>query len=124
MKKDVMEQWVKALRSGDYKQGQGRLRSLTNKFCCLGVLCDISKQGRWKVMFGEIHKYIKTGVAGSSGLLPSFVLKWSGVKSCGGEFSSFRIIKGEKSSQLISLNDNGWSFKKIANFIEKYYKEL
>lgn len=33
--------WVKALRSGEYKQGQGQLRKY-NSFCCLGVACEIS----------------------------------------------------------------------------------
>lgn len=37
--------WVKALRSGEYKQGYGYLhykRGGKDKFCCLGVLCDLA----------------------------------------------------------------------------------
>lgn len=44
--KQLLQKWVKALRSGKYKQGEGELRN-NNHFCCLGVLCDISKAGRW-----------------------------------------------------------------------------
>ena len=32
--------WIAALRSGEYTQGHGAL-SVNNKFCCLGVACDL-----------------------------------------------------------------------------------
>ena len=33
---------VAALRSGEYKQGAGKLFNLSNNsYCCLGVLCDV-----------------------------------------------------------------------------------
>ena len=35
--------WVEALRSGKYKQGQGALNYNNEKFCCLGVACEIFK---------------------------------------------------------------------------------
>ena len=35
-------EWVAALRSGKYKQGKGAL-STEDRFCCLGVACEISK---------------------------------------------------------------------------------
>lgn len=50
MNAKVKKLWLKALRSGDYKQGAGALRS-DHSFCCLGVLCDLHRQevhGRWK----------------------------------------------------------------------------
>lgn len=34
--------WVTALRSGEYEQGQSRLRTLEGSFCCLGVLCEVA----------------------------------------------------------------------------------
>ena len=40
MDKKLKARWVKALRSGKYKQGQGFLKS-GGEFCCLGVLRDI-----------------------------------------------------------------------------------
>ncbi len=33
--------WTAALRSGEYEQGYGALHTLTNEFCCLGVVCDL-----------------------------------------------------------------------------------
>jgi hypothetical protein len=44
----VMKAWVKALRSGEYKQTTGALRrsssteTMPEGYCCLGVLCDIA----------------------------------------------------------------------------------
>lgn len=40
MDKDVKKRWLKALTSGDYKQGQNSL-CFNEQFCCLGVLGDI-----------------------------------------------------------------------------------
>ena len=42
MKPEIQAEWVAALRSGEYKQGTGVLRSEANEFCCLGVLCDLA----------------------------------------------------------------------------------
>jgi hypothetical protein len=39
-KQALKQRWVEALRSGEYEQGAGALRN-GDKFCCLGVLCDI-----------------------------------------------------------------------------------
>lgn len=50
MKPEVKEAWINALRSGEYKQGRGTLHQrgtedregAPDKFCCLGVLCDLA----------------------------------------------------------------------------------
>lgn len=56
---DLKARWLEALRSGKYTQGEGQLRSLDDKFCCLGVLCDIVDSGLWKrgnkYYFYEFH---------------------------------------------------------------------
>ena len=39
---EIKKKWLTALKSGNYKQGTGKLRRRDNSFCCLGVLCDIS----------------------------------------------------------------------------------
>lgn len=41
MNKEVKAKWVAALRSGEYKQGKGRLKNINNEYCCLGVLCAL-----------------------------------------------------------------------------------
>ena len=41
MKHELKTKWIKALRSGKYRQGRGRLK-YGDRYCCLGVLRHIS----------------------------------------------------------------------------------
>jgi len=41
MDKDIKEKWVKALRSGEYTQGNMYLRTECGQHCCLGVLLEV-----------------------------------------------------------------------------------
>lgn len=45
LKPAIKRRWLKALRSGKYKQGTGSLRD-GDGFCCLGVLCDVVKNDK------------------------------------------------------------------------------
>jgi hypothetical protein len=40
MDKELKEKWVEALRSGRYVQGEVHFER-GDKFCCLGVLCEV-----------------------------------------------------------------------------------
>lgn len=121
MKKKIAEKWVKALRSGKYKQAIGKLKSVTGGYCCLGVLCNISKKGKWKKMKNEhCLSYL-----GASGYLPEEVTKWAEMKSLTGDyFSSPTYKKGLMRKRLSYQNDVGKSFKEIADIIEKNWKKL
>lgn len=48
--------WIEALRSGKYKQTQGRLER-DNKFCCLGVACEvlIPEEKKLRNIYNELH---------------------------------------------------------------------
>lgn len=39
--------WVAALRSGEYPQGSGVLRTADNRYCALGVLAAVHPQATW-----------------------------------------------------------------------------
>lgn len=41
MKKAIKQKWVKALRSGRYRQGEAELKANDGTYCCLGVLCNV-----------------------------------------------------------------------------------
>lgn len=41
MDKKIARKWTEALRSGEYRQGKGTLKTKNGRYCCLGVLCDI-----------------------------------------------------------------------------------
>lgn len=101
MKKEVMKEWVKALRSGKYIQGRGVLK-FNNTYCCLGLLCEIS---------GKEYD-------GAQSVVPSTVTEWSGLKTNVG-------IYDKLAPALYTLNDcYMMPFDKIADIIEKNWKEL
>lgn len=53
------EDWIEALRSGQYRQGYKQLKTVgaakrsAPAFCCLGVLCDIQMQKRDDMKWDE-----------------------------------------------------------------------
>jgi len=104
----VKAQWIAALRSGKYKQGKHRLRSDTDEFCCLGVLCDISPAARWNGTravgcSGDIEDASVIG-------LPKSVQRWAVLPTTG---------PAVKRGFLSALNDQGVPFSEIADLIER-----
>lgn len=67
----VMQAWVKALRSGEYKQTTGALRrssateTMPEGYCCLGVLCDIAAKNP-ELGGGALPAYTWTSSPGTS----------------------------------------------------------
>jgi len=130
VKADIKAQWVKDLRSGEYEQGQGVLRTTASggrsKYCCLGVLCQQAvKAGvipepefRGVDYFYLNDTYDWDGkVAGESfnenTTLPRKVQEWAGLGPKGDVY-----IGGEVS--VIQANDSlELSFAKIADLIER-----
>lgn len=44
---NLQRRWVEALESGKYEQGMGQLRNSNNRYCCLGVACDVNDPTLW-----------------------------------------------------------------------------
>jgi hypothetical protein len=114
MNPQVQQAWVKALRSGEYKQGRTRLRA-GDKFCCLGVLCDLHQKaglGRWDgtEYFDGAEDEDHTAL-----LLPDAVMEWAGLSYCSGCF----VHIGTRKMLLSNHNDEGASFADLANAIEE-----
>lgn len=122
MKKAIADKWIKALKSGKYKQGVYALKSEDN-YCCLGVLCDIAIKedpslGRWQsgAFFTKDNAFI--------GGLPPAVMRWSGVKNDGGVIPK-KVSTHFNLETLAGLNDSGkYSFKDIAKVIKRYWRYL
>jgi hypothetical protein len=112
MKPEIKAKWVKALRSGKYKQSRYGLK-VGRGFCCLGVLCDLhakETKGEWETRYGT-PIYLE-----HEGSLPPAVQRWAGFRT-----DSPCVAKGE----LACLNDGNMgyephSFKQIADLIEKH----
>ena len=113
MKPEAKEAWLKALRSGDYRQGTYTLRTADDRFCCLGVFAEINS-APWYLPYsynfdGEVALY----------QWPSTVdLNW--FKNFFNETDkSDETFRGLQEA-LIQMNDfKRWSFIDIANWIEK-----
>jgi hypothetical protein len=115
VKKDMAMKWVEALRSGKYSQGTGALNN-GNKYCCLGVLCEIS----------GIDEFEDGGYLGELFNLPLAVVSECGMCSRLGEPSDGDgvLTKDARYTTLMSANDNGVSFSEIADWIEINYEKL
>jgi len=124
MKADIKKKWVEALRSGDYEQCSGGLRT-GDKYCCLGVLCDLSSKdgaGVWTDHGGRAYEFsIKDD--GHSSVLPEFVCNWAGLNSNshGGCNPYFLIPKQRAATTLSGENDSGKTFAEIADLIEEHF---
>lgn len=110
MNQRIKSLWVEKLRSGEYEQGRHQLKS-GNKFCCLGVLCNIYLKENGKEWDIE-----ENGWSGFL-LLPPDVRIWAGLPDINPEVSC-SFVNGPENRKLSSLNDTGASFLQIANWIE------
>lgn len=126
MNEEIKALWLAALRSGDYKQGKHVLRA-GDKFCCLGVLCDLAfKAGRVETrqlddVVNEDGEPVTTGYVDTNGMIRSGVLPQSVVDWAGLNDSNPAVVVDPESgykSRLSSLNDAGRPFTKIADYIE------
>ena len=137
MNKTIAMEWVKALRSGKYKQGDSYLCQITSKgkkHCCLGVLTEMyqaeQKAKKKKALPAKVGKIyadasfdvVKYGNGEcAAGELPVAVKRWAGME---GRLGEFDVESDGYFGSLSHMNDSGCSFKKIANFIEKNYENL
>lgn len=53
MSPELKAEWIAALRSGKYRQGQTALRTKSDEYCCLGVLCNIVDPAGWRSSFSS-----------------------------------------------------------------------
>jgi hypothetical protein len=113
MNKRIKKLWIKALRSGKYKQARSALRVVENGdtgYCCLGVLCEVyrrsTKRGDW-----EGSTFMVDGVYSMS-QVPSPVCDWAKLEQPNPRLGRVKTA--------ITLNDNGKPFSLIADRIEKY----
>lgn len=114
MNRAIAKQWVDALRSGQYKQCTGQLRT-RDTFCCLGVLCNLHAQAHPEIAAQQRDKGQYMGV---SNQIPSEVRRWSGMHTHSGSRGAF-------SASLIRLNDKlGYSFAQIADVIDQEWRKL
>lgn len=128
--REVITQWVAALRSGRYKQTTGKLHrtapvewagniTAPEGFCCLGVLCDLAAKA------GVVERYEHFGTVsygGEPNLLPAAVREWAGLPDNPHVNHVIEWPEGdiEDSTDPLSVlnDDHKYTFDKIADAIE------
>lgn len=126
MDPDIKARWVKALKSGEYEQGQGSLNE-KDKYCCLGVLCDLYVKenpdhpwadGEYAPEKGLVQVEGRKYLFGQGSFLPPLVEQWAGLSH--GNDVIFWDGDAESHDGLVDMNDNGSDFNQIAEVIEKW----
>ena len=107
--KDRLRLLVVALRSGEYTQALGHLRT-RDGYCCLGVACDIYRketgEGTW-IQEGATYTFLRYDT-----FLPHEVEAWYGI---------WGIMLD--AGTMVNLNDDlRWNFDQIADELEKTYE--
>lgn len=115
MNKKVKKMWIAALLSGDYKQGKNQLRD-GDRFCCLGVLCNLHAQAHPEIAAMETRR---GEYMGEGSWLPDEVSEWSGLDTPNGAYTSSSL--SEDIETLAADNDAGYSFQRIAKIIEEKF---
>lgn len=133
-KKD-REEWLKALRSGKYRQSTGVLyNNMDDGFCCLGVFCHLkgveeSKFQNYGMPVSLIEEEnldidmpslfkentIMQSLTLSDKSTVTVTTAWKKEK----EIVKSKLTESNFTNFLASLNDEGFSFEKIADVIEE-----
>lgn len=123
-KKEFKKAWIKALRSNEYKQGRGCLVR-KNRYCCLGVALDLGFiPGQWErrgnsgwffVSEGSTLEEVMEESGNQIGTMPTLdqTIKL-GLDVAAPQSPSMAY-------RLAAMNDDGISFEKIADYIEKNF---
>jgi hypothetical protein len=109
--KKFATEWLEALRSGEYKQGEGFLyQQEKNSFCCLGVACAIQYPKHYLV---DNEGHFHAGIIEKREDQLKYDLKKIPFE-LKGSASNNNLV-----SILTGMNDDGNDFLEIADWIEK-----
>jgi hypothetical protein len=113
--------WVTALRSGRYKQTEGKLHDETG-YCCLGVACDVYRKAA-KRQSGKPPEWVpshdnsRLDFLGATGTLPDEVADWFGLSD-----DPLLLVGDRFNYKASTLNDEKlFSLKRIATAIQRTY---
>lgn len=106
--KPAIRRWVKALRSGEYEQTTGTLRSV-HGYCCFGVACHISTKSKIAERPTKLCDYYS--YEGPEGRVQENFLPYGMRKHYG--------LSDREQEELVKMNDAGKTFDEIADWIEE-----
>ncbi len=131
MNPELKAKWVASLRSGDYPQSIARLKQ-SDGWCCLGVLCDVSGLGTWRLESVTDDKEVYAFVPNNPTLVPDIAIIPTGLfpKDENVNWRNPRFSDDNPKLALISdpkyygykvltlINDWGLDFATMADLIE------
>lgn len=129
LKPEIKASWLEALRSGEYQQGKSCLRTDDDKFCCLGVLCDL--YDKQLVANGSNTEWKKSREwDGRAGFIETFtiavppveVMQWATtnfVPTVENGLGDAAFAYQDGNGCLTGSNDSGKTFSELADIIEK-----
>lgn len=112
--------WIKALRSGEYKQTRGQLCRSNGRMCCLGVVYDVAVDGEWDwnaerrvdVPYGPLDRGYGIAKPTASGVFIDIANLPDHIRTKVG-------IDDDAIYKLVDMNDDEkCSFSEIADWIE------
>ena len=117
----IKAKWVSALRSGEFKQGTMQLRTLDDKYCCLGVLCELAvREGVIDPPLPGVQGQFTDAYYfdGNKNYVPLAVRQWAGLEDSVGGYH----VEGVETEQVLAVNnDASMPFPQIADIIEKHF---
>lgn len=142
MKAEIHAKWIEELRSGKYRQGSGDLHYIgysraedgtpapsEERFCCLGVLCEMAVEaGAVEAEYGR--SAVAYGGDGETTYLPDAVIEWAGLRYEGErQYTGSPVEEARgilisspdgraQSRSLAVMNDSGVPFDEIADVIQ------
>lgn len=120
MNQTIKEKWVTALTDGSYTQGRASLHTASEKYCCLGVLCDLYIKETGKAQWvddgeqerdGDVRLFFRSLTEPTRPLeasfIPDVVRQWAEI---GQEPVNSDFIKGVTPTGALMLLNDGQSF--------------
>jgi len=115
--KELVKQWVEALRSGKYQQIKHKLRRKTDTgygYCCLGVLCEIAKPLIPEADLLKLEENLEKGAYPSYTALKHLLTNYMGHQPISVQMPDNRLCA------VYTLNDElEMSFAEIADLLEQ-----
>src|SRR5687767_2414328 len=122
----AVQEWINALRSGNYRQGKNALARSTaegTEYCCMGVACEIAPFEDIKGLFTTNLLFLYDN---ENMVMPLRVRQWLFGKQevvLGNPYITSMDVEHEffdNESSLAELKDaHGWTFDEIAEVIEQ-----
>jgi len=109
VKADLLE----ALKSGEYRQCQDMLRSPTDAYCCLGVVCDVVAPEGWGDLYGRDKDDLRDTVWGHKFELDNET------SYLGQDLLEHIGLSADAMYQLVRINDRNSDFEEAIQFIEE-----